>query len=246
MSEMIDFAPEDIPDISAEQLLDSLTLGVMRNNIVQQIRGKVSTQQNFLSIVIEKFEIIEKNVENPDILREIQYEIIDFCRGLILEITDFYNLAYDDDYGTSKQVIEIISVLYNFFIARGEEFVRTFFINYIQNNRTRLLKEIGVTTSTEDVTSLSSAKKNVQTENIQLLQNMDAIINFVAGNYIDPFEFIQTIDDGDFYISKLKEYLTDDIIIGDFANQYIMQFTDDYSSEQSTNIRNQIRAAFIS
>ena len=183
MSEIIEFDPEDIPNTPVEVLLDSLSLGVMRNNISQQIKGVISSQQNFLSIVIEKFEQIDKNIEDNDARREIQYEIIDFCRGLILEITDLYNLGYDDDLGDSKKVVEILSVLYNFFVLRSKEFVCSFFINYIQREKSTLIKSVeefgSIDEKVSDITTISNEKKNVSSENIWILSHIDSIINFI-------------------------------------------------------------------
>ena len=245
MSESIEFYPDEIPSISAEELLDSLTLGVMKNNISQQITGSVESQQNFLSVVIEKFKIIEDNITDPDIKREIQYEIIDFCRELILEIVEFYGLFYNDEFGSSMRVVEILSVLYNFFIIRGEEFICTFFINYIQENRQRLLKELDISEELNNITTISSNKKNIQQSNIIIISNINSIINFIMTNYIEPTEFMEVINDGDFYIETLLGYFQEDTINGDFVNQYITQYLGDESSVKSMELRNKILSAFM-
>lgn len=244
MPEMTEFSSEDIQMASAEALLDSLSLGVMKNNISQQIKGTISSQQNFLSIVIEKFEMIDKNVEDPDIRREIRYEIIDFCRDLIMEIVDTYGLYYDDDYGDSDRV-ELLCILYNFFVLRGKEFVCTFFINYIQQNKNSLMEAICEKSQIDmDVTTISNEKKNFQKDNIWIVSHINTVIDFIISRGVEPDEFLRVINDGDYYVDTLLSYYSQDIIGGDFTSVYMEKYVDDYNSEYSTEVRNDIRLAF--
>ena len=250
MSELTEFNPEDIPDTPVEVLLDSLSLGVMRSNISQQIKGAISSQQNFLSVVIDKFEQIDQNIEDPDVQREIQMEIIDFCHGLILEITDLYNLGFDDSYSNSKKLIEILTVLYSFFVLRSKEFVCSFFKNYIQKEKNHLIELVGkfgdIDEKVSDVTSISYEKKKISKENTWVISHMDTIINFIMSNEIDPLDFIETINDGDYYITQLYEYFLDGIICGNFTNQYIANYMDEYNAKDCIEIRNEIRLSFLS
>lgn len=249
MTDMIEFSPEDIPDITVEELLDSLTLGVMRDSISQQIQGIIPSQQNFLSIVTEKFTIIDNNVVDPDIKREVSYEMVDFCRSLVLEIVDLYGLCYQDDHGESKRIIDILNVLYNFFILRAEEFIGNFLIRYIEKNKEQLLQDVVVYASDaptiESVTTKSNEKKSISKDNIWLLSHMDSVINYIASLQIDPIEFLEIINDGDYYIEQLISYYEEDLLMGDFSAQYIKRFVDEYESERSTEIRNTVRLAFI-
>lgn len=249
MSGLDEFSPEDIPDTPVEMLLDSLGLGVMRNNISQQIKGAISSQQNFLSIVIEKFERIDQNIEDNDARREIQLEIISFCKNLILEIVGEYNLFYDDNPEDSKEVIEILSVLYNFFVLRNKENVCNFLVNYIKENKNILMNSIGdgneVDNAISDITTISYEKKNIPEDHIWLLSHVNAIIDFICRLDIEPVEFLSTINDGDFYIERLLEYFEEDRIGGDFVLKYINDIVDDYSSSKSTETRNSVRVALL-
>lgn len=64
-------------------------------------------------------------------------------------------------------------------------------------------------------------------------------------NYIEPTEFMEVINDGDFYIETLLGYFQEDTINGDFVNQYITQYLGDESSVKSMELRNKILSAFM-
>lgn len=243
-----EFAPEDVSEMTVESLLDSLSLGVMRDNIIHQIKGSIDSQQNFLSIVIEKFENIIQNVDDDSVARELKVEISDFCKNLITEISNQYNLIFDDYYETSMEYVEMLSVLYNFFILRKKEYVTNFLIEYIRNNKQHLMDSFGSDEEDKplaDITTVSNKKKNIQKDNVWILSNVNAIINFITTVDIEFTEFLNTINDGDFYISKLIDYVDDCKIGGDIVSQYIGNMTNDYSSPHSTEIRNSVRLAFM-
>lgn len=243
-----EFAPEDVSEMTIESLLDSLSLGVMRDNIIHQIKGSIDSQQNFLSIVIEKFENIIRDVDDSDIERELKLEIVSFCQNLIGEIVKEYDLSFDDYYEESMECIEMLSVLYNFFILRKKEYVTSFLIAYIQSNKQALMDSFNASADDKaltDVTAMSNKKKNIQKDNVWILSNVNTIINFIASVDIDVSEFLNTINDGDFYISKFVDYVDEDRIGGDFVSRYIRDMIDDYSSANSTEIRNSVRLAFM-
>lgn len=245
----MEFSPKDIPNTPIESLLDSLNLGVMRDNISQQINGIISTQQNFLSIVLEKFNTIETNTEDGEVLREIKYDVIDFCKGLIQEIVEHYDLFYMDDIGQSLEVINVLSILYNFFILRGKELITTFFTEYIKVNKYQLIESLrdeeDSPHSSDDITTLSNKKKNVSNDIVWIVSHIDTVVDFICSAGTSPEEFIQLVNDGDFYVAKMKEYFEDGTLGGDFTRQFIYDFIDESNSEYCTDIRNDIRLEII-
>lgn len=243
-----EFAQEDVSEMTVESLLDSLSLGVMRDNISNQINGSIDSQQNFLSIVIEKFENIIQDVTDGDISRELNIEISDFCKSLVEEIASQYDLIFDDYYDASMEYVEILSVLYNFFILRKKEYVTNFLIEYIRGNKQHLMSSFGSDGEEKplvDITTVSNKKKNIQKENVWVLSNVNAIINFISSLDIEFIDFLNMINDGDFYISKLIDYVEESRIGGDVVSRYIKDMTNDYSSPHSTEIRNSVRLAFM-
>ena len=243
---MEDLNPIDISEMTVESLLGSLGLDVMKDNMEQQIHGTIESQQNFLSIVVAKFNDIIVNTSDNDTLRQIKEEMIDFCRDLINQIISEYNLYFDADYNTegSMEYIEILSVLYNFFVLGVKQNVIRYLIGHIENNKNEIINTLGLTTKILDITTIANKKKNINKENICILSNVDKVINFIANVDIDPFEFLNEINDGDYYTVKLIEYMQSNIVGGNFVNQYITRMIDDYSSPNSTEVRNSVRLAF--
>lgn len=246
MSELIDFKPEDISETSVDTLLNSLDLGIMRDNITQQIRGIIKTQQNFLGIVLEKFDIIVNNMHDLDDRREIEYEVIDFCRELILEFAEQYNFCYDDDLGRSKTPIHILKTLYNFFILRGKEFVTDFFIKYIQTNRNHLvqtLRDNEEPSKIKDITTISNEKKYLSGDTLWVVSHLDSVINFICSLEISSENFIRMINDGDFYIEKMLEHIERGDILGDFVTGLLDRYINDPDHE--TEIKNDVKLQIL-
>lgn len=243
----LEFIPDDIADTPVEMLLDSLSLGVMKDNMIQQISGNVSSQQNFLSIVIEKFEKILESVEDPDVSREIKQEIVEFCRELISIIVDEYGLFYDEDYTGSMDCVEILSTLYSFFVLRNKEYATEFLINYIQQNKQRLMEDLRDPEEEKniDITTVSNKKKNLQKDNVWILSNIEMITNYIVNQDISAEQFLYAVNDGDYYIVRLIEYFEEDKLGGDFVSQYLSKVVGDYSSDTATEIRNNVRLAFM-
>lgn len=244
-----EFAPEEVSEMSVETLLDSLSLGVMRDNIIHQIHGSIDSQQNFLSIVIEKFNDIIQNVDDSEIARELNQEIALFCQKLINEIVQEYGLMFDNYYDGSMECVEMLSVLYNFFVLKRKECVTNFLITYIQENRQYLMDSIesisDEKSNTMDITTISNKKKNIQKDNVWVLSNISSIINFINAVNVDFSELLSLINDGDYYISKLVDYVDEGRIGGDITAKYVGELTSDYSSSDSTEIRNSVRLAFM-
>jgi hypothetical protein len=241
---MGDFNSDDISDLSVETLLSSLSLDIMRDNITQQINGTLVTNQNYLSIVVSKFdEIIDEIVDN-DILIKVKQEMIEFCRDLILKLVGQWNLAFDDPNEDTLEYIEILEVLYNFFILSNVSNVKKFMIEYIKSNKKVLIDTLNIGGRSGDITTIANKKKNFDKDNVVVLSNIDTIINYVKDIDFDSFDFMTIIDDGDYYANQLVSHMTSCTIIGNFAGHYINSALDDYSGPNSTDIRNSIRLAF--
>ncbi len=229
-----------------ETLLESLSFDLMKDNIIMQIENQIPSTTDFLSTVISKFRyILEMDGIADDGIREIRYQIVDFCDELINKITSAYSLGINqvsDDYETK---IEILETLYNFLIISRVSNTERFILSYINRYKDQIIETMGLDDKNKDITSFSAKKKNISRENICILSQLTEVINFIRQNHVvDPIEFISLINDGELYTDRLLQYYQDSTIFGDFTGILLNDvLDDDYDNGEIARIRNNIRIA---
>lgn len=226
---------------STESLLESLSLEIMETCIRDQICGERSSDRDFLGTVINKFNAIVENGE-MDTVRSIKNEILDWTNRLILTIVHEYNLGYNNPGEESLEDLDILESLYHFFVLNRKEYVKEFFINYIEINKRQLIDMMGIGGRGSDVTTIANRRKNINTLNIPILSNIAEVIHYIINNVpIDPDTFLDTVDDGEVYISNVKYYFDCGILAGDFFFKYVEDEVGNYTDEVSGELRTAIR-----
>ena len=92
-----DLCVDDIPTQSTDSLLESLSLEIMEDSILQQINSGINSSRDFLSTVVDKFNAIVDNADD-DSARGIKHEILNWTNRIILAIVHRYGLAYDNSF----------------------------------------------------------------------------------------------------------------------------------------------------
>ena len=231
-----------------DDLLDCLGLSLTTDNMEKQIHHETSSTVNFLEEVKDKFEnlLIDETIDSED-KTEIKSLMIDFCEDLIQQIADEYNLFINlvsDDYNS---ILTILDTLYNFFILNHYQNVEDFIINYIEKNKQFLIDSVvDPKDKAKDVTTMSNTAKKFHPQDIIVLSHISEIINFInMNNVIDSLEFINTINDGELYVSKMSDLFTDGTLYGNFVPKLFQSVLGDgYDSDESTRIRNSVRTSF--
>ena len=237
-----DLVVEEIPFQTADDLLDSLSLPIMKRSIMDQITSEFNTSRDFLSVVLDKFMVINENGED-DATRGIRDEMVDWANDLILAIVRRYNLAYNNINEESLQSLEILEALYNFFILDKKKNVTKFFIQYIDINKKEITERMGLNTRGGDITTLANKRKNISKNNIPILSNLYEVIKYVANDAgITSYDMMKILNDGDYYIEKVLSYFEDDMLIGDFYTDYISNEVGSYMEDISMDLRSAIRA----
>lgn len=234
--------PMDVREQSMDMMLESLSLDIVQGNIEGQIDGSLSPNRDFLSIVISKYNTIKNNTVSEDDMRLLQGELIDFSNNLIDRIKDHYNLFInlaDDD---SMECLELLSVLYTFFVTNHEFYARTFLLEYIRINKVNIIDTMGIGGKSTDVTTQAFKKKNLNRNDVAILANINPVIDFVSDEAgVTPDEFLSYVNDGDYYINEMIGYIQGCVIGGDFVETYLDEVVDDRCSNSALRIRNDIR-----
>lgn len=233
--------------LDTESLLSSLSLDLITDNIMCQVNNYTTSTTDFLDTVKRKFDaILADDMIDDDDKSNLKYEMVEFCSRIIADISNVYNIAVNmisDDYETA---IKLLSTLYNFLVLNKFSNVEKFLINYIKSNKMHLIETLDLDDKAKDITSIANRKKNMDKYDVCILSCVTEITNFIVnGNFIEPEEFIQYIDDGEIYISYMRDYYADMTISGNFANTLLHTVVSDgYDGSEVTRIRNSIRTAF--
>lgn len=233
---------EEIHSQSADSLLESLSLEIMESSIMDQINNNQNSSRDFLETVIEKFNAIVENADS-DSVRGIKYEMVEWCNRLILAIIREYNLGYNNPGEDSLDCIDILESLYHFFVLDKKENTKTFFINYININKKRIIDTLGIGGRGSDVTSLAYRKKNISKNNIPILSNLSEVIQFIMNSSsVTSEEFFSLVNDGDYYASNIQYYFESGMLVGVFFDDYVKNEIGSYADDISTELRAAIRA----
>lgn len=230
---------EEMAGQSIEEILDSLSLELMRDNIYQQIYEELPPSRDFMSIVLNKFNFIIENGEfDDDIKAAVNAEITDFCNKVIDYIVDKFDLAYNEVEGSEREIAE---TLYQFFVVRRPENTKTFVMQYIEENKSAIVEQLGLEKGS-DVVCASLSKKAIDPDNVKIIANVDAVINYIIDLHMPAEEFLEVISvDGEYYASCLVGYMEEQTILGDFASDYMGGILNEYDSDYASQIRNDIR-----
>lgn len=241
-----DLNPIDVVDESVESLLDSLSLDTVRTNIEQQIDGSVSPNRNFLGVVLSKFQMIKENKVDPDDIKELNNEMIEFCAGLVGRICSQFSLGIDPSTDDSMEYLDILQNLYTFFVTNREYYVKEFVLQYILQNKKYIVDSLDIGGKGTDVTSIAYRKRNLGKYDVAILANINAVMDYVKDSIdIGPEEFLTTIDDGDYTVNEVLGYFQSGILAGNFVRMYVDSVVDERSSDSALQIRNDIRMELL-
>jgi len=237
-----DLSVEEIASQSTDSLLESLSLPIMETSIRDQIENGFNATRDFLEIVIRKFRAIEENADD-DSIRGIRSEIVDWSNQLIHAIINQYNLGYNNINEESVDgSLDILETLYHFFVLDKHRNTINFFIQYIDCNKKDIANQMGLNARSGDITTIANRKKNIPKDNVPILSNLDEVIRYISSEAgIEATEFLDTIDDGDYYIANIISYYNQDMLMGDFYQQYISGEVGSYADDISMSLRSDIR-----
>lgn len=242
-----DLNTDDIGSQSTDSLLESLSLEIMETSIMDQIVGNHNTNRDFLDIVLSKFRAIIENSEvDTDSIRGISSEMIDWADRLVKAIVAEFNLGYNNPGEETLDILDILESLYHFFILDRGEHTRTFFINYIEINKSHIIEQLGIGGRCSDITSLAYKEKNIDKNNIAILSNLQEVIQYIANSSGADFnDFLQLVDEGDVYTANVQYYFDTYMLCGDFFRDYIKYDVGNYTDDISTELRSEIRVSLI-
>lgn len=230
-------------------VFDTLSLDIMTDNINSQINCEIDSNMDFIEIVFGKFNMILENRPNydDDDVQDLKVQINDFCHDIISRISDKYNLICNFNYmDESLSYMTVLESLYNFFVLDKYANVESFLISFISSHSESLANELNISPDADDITTSSNKQRQLDSNIVTVLSHIDDTLEIIRNMYdIDPFEFINAVDDGGIHVSNIREYFETGELMGDFVRQLLNDVITDYSDYSSTKIRANIRTALI-
>ena len=233
---------EELNGCSVEELLDSLSLELMRDNIYQQIYDELDSKRDFLDIVLNKFRFISENGDFDDETKKIVATgITDFCEKIIDYIVGKFELAYNESPGRETEVAEL---LYQFFVLKRVSNTKKFIVAYIEENKADIVSSLNLEKGS-DVMSIATSQKIDNPDDVKIISNVDAVIKYILSIDVSTEDFLTILcADGEFYAQEMLDYYYEDTIDGHFVTEYMEEVLNDYDSDCATEIRNDIRIHF--
>ena len=242
---------EDLADLNNSTnlngILDMLGFDLIRDNILKQVHNETTSTVDYLDILKGKFtSVIEEETIDSQDRSEVKSEMIDFCEKLISTMSSEFDIFVNiisEDYSSMLNTVEI---WYNFFVLNRCQNVERFLIQYIEQNKAPLISSINVDEKIKDISSLSYRKKNFNKDDVFIMAHISEIIEFIKnGNIVDSEDFLETINDGDYYTGKIVEMYQNGTVYGNFVPRLMYTVLgEEYDCNEATRIRNSIRAFF--
>lgn len=231
---------EQINQYSADELLGTLSLSVMRDNIQSQIDDANTSDRDFLSVVRGKFDVIKEGDYDSETMSLVNQEIGKFYNEIVTKIIGKFKLVY----GSSDDLEEVADTLYNFFVYQRRSNTECFLETYIDENMRSIIEQLGLDKNT-DVMTTTTVQKSSDPDAARIAANINTVIDYIFSMNISSDEFLDVLSStGDYYVAKMIEYADAGEIDGHYPTLYMKEIMSEYDSDYASEIRNTLRVNF--
>lgn len=203
-------------------ILGELPFDLILANIKEQITDPLSTDVNYVEVIVDKCKMFKELTNDEDSIREVDEALRSLFITILNDIDNRFNLCLDlNELATYRNIVDIGEVLYEYFVLRYKKNISKFIINYINNHITELAEHYG-SRGSKDVTSISYKKQFKDSNWLIIMSNLPSIINFIVNLDISPFDFVNlSAGQSNYNASVIKGLITSNRMVGDFVKPYI-------------------------
>lgn len=231
---------ERISQYSVEELLDTLSLSVMTDNIQSQIEDVNVSNRDFMDTVRGKFDVIKEGDFESETINMVTQEINKFYNTITNQIISKFGLVYD----SSEDLEEVAEVLYNFFTLQRKSNTKQFLETYIDEHIDDIISALELEKS-NDVLTTSMSKKSGDSKYVRIAANINAVIDYILSMNISSADFLDVLSaEGDYYVGKMMDYADSSEIDGNYPTLYMREILSEYDSDYASEIRNSLRYDF--
>lgn len=224
-----------------ENFLAELPFDLLKASIVDQIKDPVSTNINYVEIILEKCNIYREQYDDEETIARIDNALIEFFTFVVDNINTRFDLGIDvDDMASTRDIIEFGEVLYEYFIIRYVKNISKFITTYIMKHKKELTAYYS-DKNKKDVTSLTFKKQLKDNHDLTIIVNLPSIINYIISLDIDPLEFVSlSAGQNNCNALVIKGLIIANRMVGNFVRSYIDLSVDEHDyliDEIQTDIR---------
>jgi hypothetical protein len=214
--------------VEIDELLSDLPLDLMKENILAQIQSPISTNTNYLDIILDKYRILQDNYEGDlTQIKNITDSVTDFCQYVLKALNDSLGLGINIDY-EDIDIINLTDILYTFFIIKYRRNIIKFFYKYIKENKRSLADYYEKMGKKKDVTTTNYKKLLKNKDDVIILSNLPNISSYIKDLYVESIDFIQYTTDDDNYEGRyVKSLIKQGRLTGNFVQNYLDIVFDD-------------------
>ena len=226
MSSFYEAEDFDTELISLPEIQD-LHTSLIHEDIKMQLLHPFDSKNDF----VEQFELQaeelladEEAEDNPEGIKKINAERIDFYIDVINLIDDQFKLSCDVDTITSNyrvdEIKEICEALYSFFVIKRKKNIKNMMLNYILENRDQICESLDYLRRKKDVTSLETKNKLKDPDLAMMVANLQDVLRYIKSLNIDMNDMIKCVDLELFNNLKVQELMDECIISCNFQELY--------------------------
>ena len=229
MSLLYDDNYEPTNSTEIDDVLAELPFDLIQANITEQINDPMSTNVNYVEVIVDKCNTCKEYYEDEDVAKQIDLSLENFFRTVITEIDNRFNLGLDiNDIATSSSITELGEVLYEYFIIRYKKNIEKFVTNYIKKHSDELADYYSDRMK-KDVSTLAHKKQVTEQKGLIIISNLPSIINYIVDLDIEPFEFVNlSAGESNYNANVVKGLISTNRMVGDFVRPYIGISLDDH------------------
>lgn len=230
MSLLYDDNYEPASSMEMDSLLADLPFDLIKANIQEQIDDPMSNNINYVNVIVEKCDICKEMLgDDEDSIKQVDTALEEFFTSILQSISDRFDIGMDlNEMASSKEIVEIGEVIYDYFIIRYKKNISKYIRNYIKTHKSDLA-DYYADKSTKDVTTLSHKKNIKNPDDLIIIANLPSIINYIVNLDIDAFDFVDlSANKSNYDANVIKGLITSNRIIGNFVRKYIDVSLDDH------------------
>lgn len=216
-------------DVEIDNFLADLPFDLIRENIKKQLTNPIDIRIDYLEGIFDKYNVAREMYEDKDMIESITSTVQSFCMEIIRYISDTFNMDIDVERVSSEyDNIETCKFIYEFMILRYKQNISRFLYKFIKNNKKSIVDNF--TDNKKDISTLAYKKVIKNKDDLTIISNLPEIIKYIIDLDVSPEVFIDTCvgNNGAYQGMRVRELISDNIIVGNFVDTYISLCTDDY------------------
>lgn len=243
MIDQFDYSLDYNPNsIDSDEFISEIPVQLMKENIKAQFEDPLELRKRdqitpFLTMyTYSKDNVDAYEDEDIDNVMELRDDFYAFMQQMFRDYLGIGFVNFDDMSLTDQD--ELIHYTYRFFIMNIRRNFMGLIMRYIHDHSNEYSSDVD---KAKDITTLSFKREVTDPVDVYIISNIHSIIESVLSQDLDVDEFLSQCDDDEtLETSFVREKYDENIITGNFFENYVRMLDDDFISNLESKVRNKI------